>query len=108
MYAWVHNGCRERFWKKFTGSLTYTISNHSFNNIGLGMSLNLPPVQIYIVGDNLLRAGIGAMGGNLTSFANSTNYLNVRTGINFVFGWDKSTEKRPSLNLLLKDGLYQF
>jgi hypothetical protein len=85
----------KEFGRRLSTSLSYTITNNSFNNLGAGFSLNLPPIQIYLVGDNILRAAFAAAQKDLSSFANSTNYFNLRTGINFVFGWDKAPEKQP-------------
>jgi hypothetical protein len=63
----------------------------------MGFSLNLPPFQFYMVGDNLLRIPLG--GSDLNNFINSTQVFNVRTGLNFVFGWDKKQEKQdPSVS----------
>ena len=91
-------GLTKNFGKRFTASGTYTISNNSYNNIGLGTSLNLPPFQLYLVGDNILRAAFS--GKELNNFVNSTQVFNLRLGLNLVFGWDKGPDKlggyRPS------------
>jgi hypothetical protein len=89
------NLCKD-FGRRFTTSVSYTISNRSFNNLGVGLSLNLPPVQIYVVGDNLLRAPLALLADkNLNSYVNSMQNFNLRAGLNFVFGWDKTQEKQP-------------
>ena len=87
-------GVNKNFGKRFSASGSYTISNGSYNNIGLGASLNLPPFQLYVVGDNLLRASFS---GDLNKFANSTQLFNLRMGLNFVFGWHKGPDKLPSV-----------
>lgn len=91
-------GLTKNFGKRFTASGTYTISNNSFNNIGLGTSLNLPPFQLYLVGDNILGAAFS--GKDLNKFVNNTQLFNLRIGLNLVFGWDKGPDKlsgyRPS------------
>ncbi len=80
----------KNFGKWVSTSLSYTVSNRSYNNIGLGVSFNLAPVQLYIVGDNLLRAPASlVVDQNLNSYLNSSQLLSVRTGINIVIGWDK-------------------
>jgi hypothetical protein len=77
-------------------SLSYTITNSSFNNLGAGLSLNLAPIQIYFAGDNILGAPLSlAANGNINSFINNAQYFNFRTGINFIFGRDKAQEKHP-------------
>jgi hypothetical protein len=85
----------KEFGRRFSSSVSYTISNNSFNNIGAGFSLNLPPFQIYLVSDNLLSASFAVAKKDANSFVNNTNYFNLRTGINFVFGWDKAPEQQP-------------
>lgn len=87
----------KEFGKWVGASLSYTMTNNSFNNLGAGVSLNLAPLQIYVVGDNLLRAPIALMkDNNLNSFVNTTQYFNLRAGVNFVFGRDKVQEKQPT------------
>jgi len=86
----------KEFGRRVGTSLTYTITNNSFNNVGAGISLNFAPIQFYITGDNLLRAPLALMTDkNLNSFVNSTQYFNLRLGLNFVFGRDKTQEKQP-------------
>lgn len=80
----------KHFGKVLSTSLSYTVSNRSFNNIGAGLSLNLAPIQIYIVGDNLLAAPITlATSGELNGFINNAQVFTLRTGLNFVWGWQK-------------------
>jgi hypothetical protein len=77
-------------------SLSYTVAERSLNNFGAGLSLNFAPIQLYIVGDNLLNAPISlATSQNLNSYINDTKYFNVRTGINFVFGRDSGVTPKP-------------
>jgi Family of unknown function (DUF5723) len=89
-------GVHKNFGKTFSATGTYTMSNNSFNNIGLGASLNLPPFQLYVVGDNILRAAVG--GKELNKFINSTQLFNLRVGLNLVFGWDKGPDKLAGNN----------
>ncbi len=71
-------------------TLTYTVSNRSYNNIGLGLSFNLSPVQLYVIGDNLLMAPATLVtGGTLGDYVNNSQLLTVRAGLNLVFGWDQ-------------------
>ena len=84
------------FGRRFSTSLSYTATSRSFNNIGMGLSLNFAPFQLYVVGDNILRAPLALMtDGNLNPFVNTMHYFNVRAGLNIVFGWDKVQEKQP-------------
>ncbi|MCX8490767.1 MAG: DUF5723 family protein [Cyclobacteriaceae bacterium] len=80
--------------RRVGASLSYTVSNRSFNNLGAGLSLNFAPLQIYFVADNILTAPFSYLAdGNYNSFVNSTQYFNFRTGINFIFGREKVQEK---------------
>ncbi|HWA35008.1 MAG TPA: DUF5723 family protein [Cyclobacteriaceae bacterium] len=80
----------KNFGKWVSTSLSYTVSNRSYNNIGLGVSFNVAPVQLYIVGDNLLRAPASLVADQtLNSYLNSSQLLSVRAGLNIVIGWDK-------------------
>jgi hypothetical protein len=83
----------KNFGKVLSTSLSYTLSNRSFGNFGAGFSLNLAPVQIYLVGDNLLNMPVLlAAKGNMNSYINSTQVFTARAGINFVWGWIKNTD----------------
>lgn len=85
----------KEFGRRVGTSLSYTITNNSYNNIGAGLSLNFAPIQIYFVGDNILRAPFALMADkNLNGYVNSLQYFTFRTGINFVFGRDKVQEKQ--------------
>jgi hypothetical protein len=84
----------KNFGKVVSTSVSYTVSNRSYNNVGLGVSFNVSPFQLYIVGDNLLRAPASLLvSQNLNSYVNSSQLLTVRAGLNLVFGWDKGVVK---------------
>ena len=86
----------KEFGRRMGASLSYTITNNSFNNFGAGLSLNFVPIQIYVVGDNILRAPISLMANkNLNAYINNLQYFNLRAGINFIFGRDNVQEKQP-------------
>ncbi len=81
--------------KWLSASFTYTVSNRSYNNIGLGLSFNLSPVQIYVVGDNLLMAPVSLVAGqNLNDYVNNSQLITLRAGLNLVFGWDKGLTRQ--------------
>lgn len=85
----------KHFGKILSTSLSYTLSNRSFTNFGAGLSLNLAPVQIYLVGDNLLNMPILlATRGELNPYINSTQVFTLRAGINFVWGRTKDSDER--------------
>jgi hypothetical protein len=82
--------------RRLSASISYTATNRAYNNIGAGLSFNFAPLQLYIVGDNLLRAPfIYLRDGSIDRLLESSKFANVRVGLNFVFGWDKSQEKLP-------------
>ncbi len=86
----------KEFGRRVGASLTYTMTNNAYNNIGAGVSLNFAPFQLYFVGDNLLRVPIAiATQGNLNGYVNNLRHFAFRTGLNFVFGRDKNQEKQP-------------
>lgn len=80
----------KHFGKAISTTISYTLSNRAFNNFGAGLSFNLAPIQVYIVGDNLLRIpGSLIVHQNLNNYINSAQVINVRLGLNFVIGWAK-------------------
>lgn len=80
-------------------SLTYTVSSRSYNNIGLGMSFNLSPVQLYIIGDNLLMAPVTLVSGqSINDYINNSQWLTIRAGLTLVFGWDKTTSGKSKVS----------
>lgn len=84
----------KNFGRILTTTFSYTLSNNGWNNLGAGLSLNLSPLQIYVVGDNLLRVPLALMAdGNVNSVINSAHLFNIRAGLNFVWGRIKDEEK---------------
>lgn len=65
--------------KNFAASLSYTLQNNEFNNVGAGMSLKLGGIQLHAVSDNIP---------GLIWFENTRN-INVRFGISMLFGCPK-------------------
>ena len=85
----------KNFGKWVSTYLSYTASNRSYNNIGLGVSFNVAPVQIYFVGDNLFGAATSMVSnGNLNSYLNNAQIVTVRAGLNIVMGWDKGNTRK--------------
>lgn len=66
--------------KWFAGSLSYSILNNSFNNIGAGVVFKIPWFQFYIVTDNISAI-----------WPQSVRNVNFRMGINLLLGCDKKT-----------------
>lgn len=74
-----------RVCRNVSASLSYSILNNSFTNLGFGLTAKLGCMQMYMVTDNL-------MAGNFTG----TQTVNFRFGINLLFGHkgkNKTTEK---------------
>lgn len=81
--------------KFISTTLSYTLSNRSYNNFGFGISFNLAPFQLYMVGDNLLRIpGSLLVQKNLNNYINSAQVVNMRLGLNFVMGWNKKAKPK--------------
>ena len=69
--------------KKFFNFLSlrgaYTVDRYSYSNVGLGLSAKLGPLNLYVMGDNLLEYK------NLAK----SNSASVQLGLNFVFNQKK-------------------
>jgi len=59
-----------------SASLSYSIMNGTYNNIGLGLVLGGAPLQFYVVTDNVSAAFWG----------HKTSTFNLRVGLNIAFG----------------------
>jgi outer membrane protein OmpA-like peptidoglycan-associated protein len=69
-------------WLNF--SLSYSMYNRSYNNVGLGLALGNGPVQFYMISDNVLGA----------FFPQNTKNLHLNFGLNLTFGkGGKDTDK---------------
>src|SRR5262249_9439002 len=77
---------------------SYTISNRSYNNFGLGLSFNIKPVQLYFVGDNILRAPVSLITNqDFNNYIDRTKVFNLRVGLNIIWGRSQDSE-RPGYN----------
>ncbi|MES2591287.1 MAG: DUF5723 family protein [Bacteroidota bacterium] len=72
-------------WLNF--SLSYSMYNRSYNNVGLGFSLN-GPVQFYVVSDNLLGA----------IFPQNTKNLHINFGFNILIGRKSSDRDKDGVS----------
>ena len=87
-----------RFGRTMQLSLSYSVNNREWYNVGLGMSVNAGPVQLYIISDNILgfmapHMLYSAPDGDkpernipLPRFRN----VHIHTGINLTFGRGKT------------------
>ena len=72
-----------------SASLSYSVYNRSFANVGLGLSLNAGPVQLYVVTDNILAPIV----------PQAVKNAHLRFGINMTFGRKKKeAAPAPSVN----------
>ena len=82
-----------------SASLSYTMMNRTFNNLGFGLSLKPGPLNIYIITDNIpLTFAVEQSSGAPIPFNSRT--LNFRFGINFIFGCNKEKMKTKDLPLI--------
>ncbi len=77
----------KRFGNIFNAVASYSIMNRSYNNMGLGFSLQLGAFQLYALNDNLL----GLI--RPTSAKNT----GLRFGINFLFNYKQKEVKTPQV-----------
>ena len=67
--------------KWFAPSLSYTVQNNSFKQLGAGVLFKIPWMQFYLVTDNVFAF----------IWPEATRSINFRLGINLLFGCDKKT-----------------
>lgn len=70
-------------------SLSYTMTNRSFNNFGFGVSLRGGPVQFFTVVDQIPASWVeftGDNGADSFTLPQRFDYMNLRFGLNLLFG----------------------
>jgi hypothetical protein len=72
-------GLNRRVTNHISASLNYSMINHHFNNVGLGLALNAGPLQFYMISDNLI--------GTINPLSHHTTQLHF--GFNLIFGRTK-------------------
>lgn len=75
-----------------SASLSYSIMNGTYNNIGFGLVLGGAPLQLYIISDNASAALWG----------HKTTSINLRFGLNIAFGCKQKIKNKDKP--LLKSG----
>lgn len=68
------------FFNSLNLSVSYTIAENSFNNIGLGLGAHLGPVNLYVVSDNILSIGA------IFNTHKTLSVCNLRLGLVFSIG----------------------
>jgi hypothetical protein len=85
----------------FSASVAYSIANHSYNNLGVGIAVTAGVVQIYLIADkipmNWKKIYIPKGSGNYSAVPMPQNFnnINFQFGLNIVFGKpvSKKTDK---------------
>lgn len=74
--------------KILQATTSYSMTNRGYNNLGLGMSLNLGFLQFYIVTDNIMAGRLANItrDGETYPYPYNAKNVHVRTGINLTFG----------------------
>ena len=67
-----------------SASLSYSMMNNSYNNVGMGLSLRGGGFQLYVLSDNL----------NSTFYPHRTNSVNLWFGLNLIFGHKSAAAPR--------------
>ena len=75
-----------------SASLSYSIMNGTYNNIGFGLILGGAPLQLYIISDNASAALWG----------HKTSSFNLRFGLNIAFGCRQKTKANKIDRPMLK------
>ncbi len=90
------------FWKGWSYTASYTFYNKSYNNIGMGLSANLGPLQAYVNMNNIAVPLFGARylvypdkpynEGFATKLVKNMKWLNLQVGINVIMGCKEKTD----------------
>lgn len=72
----------KRFFNMLSASVSYTVVNRSYVNLGFGMALNLGPFQMYVLTDNFYSM----------LAPTRTKNVNVHFGMNFIFGYKEKND----------------
>ncbi|TAL61585.1 MAG: OmpA family protein [Bacteroidetes bacterium] len=77
----------QRVGRWFSASVSYSMYNRSYTNIGLGMSLNAGPVQLYVASDNILAGMLVQLGDSSSAvYPKSAKNMHIHFGLNLTFG----------------------
>ena len=78
----------QKLGKMLQASASYSMTNRSYNNLGLGMSVNFGSFQFYIVTDNIMTARLVTItsDGDNIPYPYGAKNMHIRTGFNLTFG----------------------
>lgn len=82
------------FGRVFATTLAVSYHNQSFNNVGLGCSLNLGFLQMYLLSGNVLSVIVPERARN----------IGVQFGINFLIG--RLDKHKPPLTIIIEEGFW--
>jgi hypothetical protein len=80
-------------------TVSYTASNHRYDNIGAGLSFRLGWIQIYAVTDRIplsFNKIISDNGKSTIMVPSSWNSIDFRLGMNLVFG-NRNKKEKPAV-----------
>jgi hypothetical protein len=75
-----------RFFRNVSTTVSYSVINNSYNNLGVGLATKLGPLQFYAVSDNVMAA----------IQPNNAQLANIRFGFNLLFGCKNKSKKKDS------------
>jgi hypothetical protein len=71
--------------RMLSASMSYSVMNNSYNNLGVGLALRGGGFQLYIISDNL----------NLAFYRAGSSNVNVWFGLNIVIGHVRPVHSLP-------------
>ena len=80
-------------------SFSYTLFNNTYNNFGFGFSSRLGPFSLYLISDNI-PTGYAVEQSSGMVLPYDSRVLNLRIGLNLVFGCNKEKKKMADLPLV--------
>ncbi len=84
-----------RLLRNVSVAASYSLMEGNYTNIGAGLTAKLGLFQLYTVTDNLLAANYTA-----------TRQINIRAGINLLFGHQEKVEKRREKRAMKRENRY--
>jgi hypothetical protein len=85
--------------KILTFSFSYTLFNNTYNSFGFGFSSRLGPLNLYLISDNV-PTGFALEQTSGMPLPYDSRILNLRIGMNLVFGCNKERKKVRDLPLV--------
>jgi hypothetical protein len=77
----------------FSTSVSYTLANHRADNLGAGLAFRMGVIQLYLLADRLPITWDRISGDKALIIPANWNTINVRLGMNLVFG-NKISKKK--------------